>query len=89
MNVRSGYGVGFGDELLMQFPFPVLAAPADYGPATERDVSVSSRLASLWAAFAATGFPKDGGEFEWQQSVESDRRYCHVCFKTVIVRVND
>jgi carboxylesterase type B len=62
MNVRSGYGVGWGDEMLAQFTFPMLASPADKGPATSRDVKVSQRMTKVWAEFVATGSPNSSKE---------------------------
>lgn len=75
-NMRNGYGICHGDELMLMFKMGHLDPPMGQGPASDRDKLISWSLLRMWTNFAKTGEPtKANGTFQWVPTKEPDMKY--------------
>jgi len=75
-NMRNGYGVCRGDEMLAMFIFGEEPPPVDYGPLTSTDKKISKEFVQLWSNFAKTTYPVgEDKTFQWEQAETSQRRF--------------
>ena len=70
-NMRNGYGIAHGDELLQMFRMQAMPYPMDIGPISERDKMASSNILQAWTNFAKSGTPdlNDKIAFSWNPSL--------------------
>ncbi len=74
-NMRNGYGVCHGDDLLFQFVLGDQPPPMNQGPLSWYDKAASDKLLTLWTNFAKTGNPNMPESITASKSVEEEREF--------------